>query len=83
MMIEAMACGTPVVAHNLGSVAEVVDQGVTGYYTDSMEELDALVLEALKLDRSEVRARAQMRFSSQRMAADYLRLYESLRKIEV
>ena len=83
VMIEAMACGTPVVAHNLGSVAEVVDQGVTGYYTDSMEELDALVLEALKLDRSEVRARAQMRFSSQRMAADYLRLYESLRKIEV
>lgn len=78
VMIEAMACGTPVVAHNLGSVQEVIDPGVTGYYADSMESLPDLVQEALKLDRAKVRAHAKERFSYQRMAAEYLRLYRSL-----
>jgi glycosyltransferase involved in cell wall biosynthesis len=78
VMIEAMACGTPVVAHNLGSVKEVVDEGITGYYSDSMEALGDLVLKALKLDRAKVRERARERFSCQRMASDYLRLYQSL-----
>jgi glycosyltransferase involved in cell wall biosynthesis len=78
VMIEAMACGTPVVAHNLGSVAEVVDQGITGYHTSRMEELADLTLQALKLDRAEVRRHAMSRFGCQRMAADYLRLYLSL-----
>ena len=78
VMIESMACGTPVVAHNLGSVPEVIDAGVTGYYSDSMEALGDLVLEALKLNRARVREHARSRFSYQRMAADYLRLYQSL-----
>jgi glycosyltransferase involved in cell wall biosynthesis len=78
VMIEAMACGTPVVGHALGSVPEVVDEGVTGFYSDSIETMHELVPRALALDRAGVRNHAQERFSYQRMVDDYLRLYESL-----
>jgi len=80
VMIEAMACGTPVVGYNRGSVPEVVDPGITGYYTDSIERLEQLTLEALKLDRTMVVQKARERFSYQRMVADYLALYQGLSK---
>ena len=78
VMIEAMACGVPVVARNMGSVSEVVDPGRTGFYADAVEDLPALVREALLLDRKAVRDHARRRFSRSRMADDYLRVYETL-----
>ncbi len=75
VMIEAMACGTPVVALERGSVAEVVDPGFTGFYAGTIEELSALVPRALALDRRSVRRHAKRRFSHRRMVDDYVRLY--------
>jgi glycosyltransferase involved in cell wall biosynthesis len=78
VMIEAMACGVPVVACNRGAVSEVIDFGKTGFFADSAAELPPLVARALTLDRAAVREHARRRFSHQRMADDYLRIYESL-----
>jgi glycosyltransferase involved in cell wall biosynthesis len=78
VMIEAMACGTPVIAFRRGSVPEVVDHGITGFIVDS--ESDAL--EAIKsigtLDRRRVRAGFEHRFTSRRMAEEYVKRYEEL-----
>ncbi|MFZ0402381.1 MAG: glycosyltransferase family 4 protein [Pseudolabrys sp.] len=78
-MIEAMACGTPVLAFRRGSVEEVVDQGVTGYIVDGIEEAILALPHVVALDRRVVRRRFEDRFSSTRMAKDYLRVYKSLR----
>jgi glycosyltransferase involved in cell wall biosynthesis len=78
VMIEAMACGTPVVACRRGSVPEVVDPGVTGFYADAVAELPALVPRALALDRRVVRAHALSRFSTDRMVEEHIALYERL-----
>lgn len=78
VMIEAMACGTPVIAYNRGSVAEVVDSGITGFYAGSLEELVSLVPQALALDRNTVREHAKQRFSHEQMVDDYVQLYRSL-----
>jgi glycosyltransferase involved in cell wall biosynthesis len=78
VMIEAMACGTPVVALKRGSVPEVIDPGVTGYFTDDPEELPELVLRAQQLDRKRIRQQAEERFSLERMSTDYLKLYRNL-----
>jgi len=75
VMIEAMACGTPVVAIKRGSVPEVIDAGITGYYCDHPDELPELVRKALLLDREKVRRQAELRFSISRMTDDYLDLY--------
>ncbi|GAA2621370.1 glycosyltransferase family 4 protein [Dactylosporangium fulvum] len=77
-VVEAMACGTPVVAYPLGSMPEVVDPGVTGFLATSVADAVAILDDALKLDRVQVRARALERFSADRMVDDYLRLYERL-----
>ena len=55
VMIEAMACGTPVVAHRRGSVAEVVDDGITGYHSRVIDGMAEMVPHALALDRRKVR----------------------------
>jgi glycosyltransferase involved in cell wall biosynthesis len=78
VMIEAMACGTPVVAHRRGSVEEVVDDGITGYHASVIDALAELVPRALKLDRRAVREHAQKRFGSRRVVDDYLALYRKL-----
>jgi glycosyltransferase involved in cell wall biosynthesis len=75
VMIEAMACGTPVIAWHGSSVAEVVEGGKTGYYGDSVEELVKLVPNALALDRVLVRQLAQTRYGSERMVDEYLDAY--------
>jgi glycosyltransferase involved in cell wall biosynthesis len=77
VMIEAMACGVPVLAYENGSVAEVVDSGITGFFANSLEELAESVRPALALDRALVRQHARSRFSHRIMTDAYLRVYES------
>jgi glycosyltransferase involved in cell wall biosynthesis len=77
-MIEAMACGTPVLAFGLGSVPEIVDEGVTGSIVDSIEEAVRALPRVLSLDREVVRRRFEERFSAARMAQDYLNIYQLL-----
>ena len=78
VMIEAMACGTPVLAFRRGSVAEIIDQGVTGAIVDTMDEAVRMLPRVIALDRHAVRRRFEQRFSSARMATDYVALYRSL-----
>jgi len=77
-MIEAMACGTPVLAFRNGSVAEVIDEGVTGHIVDTMDEAIEMLGRVLAIDRSRVRQRFEERFSAIRMAQDYATIYERL-----
>jgi glycosyltransferase involved in cell wall biosynthesis len=74
-MIEAMACGTPVIAFSRGSVPEVVDPGVTGYIVSSIEEAVACVERARGLDRRECRRQFERRFGAARMAREYTSIY--------
>ena len=78
VMIEAMACGTPVLAFRRGSVSEIIDQGVTGAIVDTMDEAVRMLPRVIALDRHAVRRRFEQRFSSARMATDYVALYRSL-----
>ena len=77
-MIEAMACGTPVLAFRNGAVPEVIDDGVTGYVVDNVDEAIPCAGAVLALDRGRVRRRFEERFSVSRMARDYVRVYEQL-----
>jgi glycosyltransferase involved in cell wall biosynthesis len=78
VMIEAMACGTPIVAHRRGSVEEVVDDGITGFHASVIDALAELVPRALQLDRRAVREHAEKRFGFRRMVDGYLALYREL-----
>jgi glycosyltransferase involved in cell wall biosynthesis len=78
VMIEAMACGTPVLAFRHGSVSEIVDQGLTGAVVDTMDEAVRMLPRVIALDRRAVRRRFEQRFSSERMATDYVAVYRSL-----
>ena len=78
VMIEAMACGTPVIAYRCGSVPEIIEEGVSGFIVESIEEAIAAVPRALALDRAEVRAAFENRFTVDRMAEDYVALYQAL-----
>ena len=75
VMIEAMACGTPVVAWNCGSVPEVIDDGVTGRIVDNLDEAARAVHEVVGYDRRRIRATFERRFSSTAMARRYEDLY--------
>jgi len=76
-MIEAMACGTPVIAFARGSVPEVIDPGITGYIVGDVEEAVACVARARELDRRECRRQFERRFSAARMARDYCSIYRN------
>jgi glycosyltransferase involved in cell wall biosynthesis len=78
VQVEAIMCGTPVVAMRIGAVPEVIDEGVTGYTAASMAEFAEQVLRSFTLDRRRIRARAEERFSARRMAQEYADLYERL-----
>jgi glycosyltransferase involved in cell wall biosynthesis len=78
VMIEAMACGTPVIAYRDGSVPEVMDDGISGFIVDSEDEAVAALHGLHTLDRARVRAQFEKRFTSRRMASDYLALYRRL-----
>ena len=75
VMIEAMACGTPVIAWNNGSVPEVIDPGVTGFVVETIEEASIAVDKATSLDRQRIRSVFDQRFTASRMARDYVALY--------
>jgi glycosyltransferase involved in cell wall biosynthesis len=75
VMIEAMACGTPVIAYRSGSVPEVVENGVTGFIVEIEEQADRAVGDLGRLDRRKVRARFEERFSADRMAREYESAY--------
>jgi glycosyltransferase involved in cell wall biosynthesis len=77
-MIEAMACGTPVLAFRNGSVPEIVEDGVTGQIVDSEEEAVKVLPSLLSIDRRAVRRRFEERFSASRMAKSYLSVYRSM-----
>ncbi len=78
VMIEAMACGTPVIAFNCGSVPEIIEHGVTGFIVEDEAGAVAAVPRLRQLPRETIRARFLRRFTADRMAVDYLSLYRSL-----
>ena len=78
VMIEAMATGTPVIGFERGSVAEIIEDGLTGFIVDSVASAAAAVPPAMALDRAAIRRRFDQRFTAERMARDYITLYERL-----
>jgi glycosyltransferase involved in cell wall biosynthesis len=78
VMIEAMACGTPVIAWRRGSVPEIIDHGVTGFIVENEAEAVQAVGALDRLDRQEIRRVFERRFSAQRMAQGYLQCFEKL-----
>jgi glycosyltransferase involved in cell wall biosynthesis len=80
VMIESMACGTPVIAFNCGSVPEVMDHGLTGFVVNNEDEAVAAIGRLDQLDRGKVRQQFDRRFTARRMAQDYLDLYGELRQ---
>jgi glycosyltransferase involved in cell wall biosynthesis len=78
VMIEAMACGTPVIAYKSGSVPEIVEDGITGFIVENEQDAVRAVKDLGRLDRRKVRARFEERFSVRRMAREYEDQYERL-----
>ncbi|WOH68953.1 glycosyltransferase family 4 protein [Bradyrhizobium sp. BWA-3-5] len=78
VMIEAMACGTPVLAFPSGSVPEIIEDGLTGRIVSTIDEAVRAIPELLALDRHAIRARFEERFSAARMAADYVKIYHKM-----
>lgn len=75
-MVEAMACGTPVIARGRGSVPEVIKDGETGFIVADVEEAVAAVCRVPQLDRRRVRSHVAEKFSRERMVEDYIRIYQ-------
>jgi glycosyltransferase involved in cell wall biosynthesis len=78
VMIEAMACGTPVIAYPRGSVPEVMQDGVTGFVVPDLEGAVKAVKRIVEIDRSKCRRHFEQHFSAERMAQDYLNIYQRL-----
>lgn len=78
VMIEALACGTPVVAFRRGAVPEVVEHGVSGFVVDDVDDAVRAVERLGELDRARCRRAFDVRFTADRMAHDYLRVYRTL-----
>jgi glycosyltransferase involved in cell wall biosynthesis len=77
-VVEAMACGTPVIAYRRGSMPEVIDEGCTGFVVDDAAHAAAAVDAAAALDRAAVRARAVLRFGVERMVSAYVDVYREV-----
>jgi glycosyltransferase involved in cell wall biosynthesis len=77
-MIEAMACGTPIIARRRGSVPEVIEDGVSGFIVDDEAQAVAATRRLARIDRARVRRAFEQRFTARRMAEDYLNIYHGL-----
>ena len=83
VMIEAMACGTPVIAFNRGSVPEIIEDGITGFIVeDEISAINAVHQEFSHIDRRKVRTRFEERFTARRMATDYLAAYRNVMHLD-
>ena len=78
ILIEAMACGTPVIAFNRGSVPEIIEDGVTGFVVEDEKGAVAAAQRLSRLSRAAIRRRFEERFTARRMAREYLVVYRSL-----
>jgi glycosyltransferase involved in cell wall biosynthesis len=78
VMIEAMACGTPVIAWNMGSVPEIIEESKTGYIVNTVEEAVRKAENIHLMDRSLIRKIFEEKFSAKRMAMDYLGIYKKM-----
>ena len=78
VMIEAMACGTPVIAYNRGSVPEIIDDGLTGFIVEDEISAVGAVNRLSQLSRTAIRKRFEERFTARRMALDYVAAYRKL-----
>lgn len=78
VVVEAMACGTPVIAWDEGAMSEIIDEGVTGFIVRSIDQAVAAVAKVAELDRHRIRAVFEKRFSAARMVRDYAAIYERL-----
>jgi glycosyltransferase involved in cell wall biosynthesis len=78
VMIEVMACGTPVIAFNRGAVPEIVEDGLTGFIVEDEISAVGAIGQLSTLSREQVRARFEERFTARRMAGDYLEVYRKL-----
>jgi len=77
-MIESLACGTPVVAFRGGSVTEVIDDGVTGFVVDDVDDAIAATRKVAALDRRACRDAFTTRFTATQMASEYVQIYRRL-----
>ena len=75
-VVEALACGTPVIAYRRGSMPELIDNGVTGFLVDTLDQAIAAIERIDEIDRATCRRAAVARFGVDRMADEYLALYE-------
>ena len=78
VLIEALACGTPVLAYRRGSIPEVIEDGITGFVCENLSEMVASVERLGRIDRQRCRASFEQRFTADRMARDYIALYERI-----
>lgn len=78
VLIEALACGTPVLAYRRGSIPEIIEDGVTGFVSENIGEMAASVTRVDSIDRARCRAAFDQRFTARRMAQDYVKCYERL-----
>jgi glycosyltransferase involved in cell wall biosynthesis len=78
VMIEALACGTPVIARGRGSVPELILDGQTGFVVDTLEEMEAAVKALDRIDRAECRRDVVKRFSVERMVDGYESIYRNV-----
>lgn len=78
VMIEAMACGTPVIAHGMGSVPEIIQNGENGFIINSVEDAVSAIKNLNSFHRKNTRKVFDERFTSERMAKDYVNIYERL-----
>ena len=80
VLIESLACGLPLVAYPLGSVPEIIDDGVTGFLVSDVDEAAKAVTRLSSIDRRKCRDTFEQRFTAERMAQDYLNLYQSIKR---
>jgi glycosyltransferase involved in cell wall biosynthesis len=78
VLVEAMLCGTPIAAMNLGAVPEIIEEGFSGFTAATREEFAAVVPKCFALDRKQIHKQARDRFSAEKMAREYAAFYETV-----